>query len=85
MSSPEQNEPQESAASGAAPYVMAIDLGTSGPKVAIVDASGEVLGHEFEDTPLYLHPGGGAEQDPDDWWNAVMTAGRRLLDRELCP
>ena len=40
-------------------YVLAIDLGTSGPKVALISTRGEVVHHEFEPTPLSLLPGGG--------------------------
>jgi xylulokinase len=59
--------------------VLAIDLGTGGPKVALVDRDGFVLAREFEPTTLQLHPGGGAEQRPADWWSAITTASRRLL------
>lgn len=68
-----------------ADHVLAIDMGTSGPKVCIVDSRGQVLGHEFEPTELILLPGGGQEQRPDDWWTAIDTATRRLLSRELVP
>ena len=60
---------------------LAIDLGTSGPKVALVTPDGGVLGAEFEPTPLHLRPHGGAEQDPADWWRATTTAARRLVAR----
>jgi xylulokinase len=66
-------------------YVLAIDLGTSGPKVALVSTAGEVVGYEFEETPLILLPNGGAEQRPDDWWNALKTASRRLLAQGVVP
>src|SRR4030042_6479883 len=68
-----------------AKYVLAVDLGTGGPKVALVSTDGEVVGHEFEKTELLLLPGGGAEQDPDDWWRAITTAAKRLLSRGLVP
>lgn len=61
------------------PHVLAIDLGTGGPKVALVTLDGDIVGHEFEPTELLLSDGGGAEQDPDDWWRAITTATRRLL------
>lgn len=66
-------------------HVLAIDLGTSGPKVAILDREGAILGAEFEPVELLLLPGGGAEQRPDEWWRAIVAATRRLLDRALAP
>lgn len=66
-------------------YVLAVDLGTGGPKVALISTNGEIIGHEFEKTELLLLPGGGAEQDPDDWWRAMTTAAKRLLKRGLVP
>ena len=66
-------------------YILAIDLGTSGPKTALVSVSGEVAGSEFEETPVILLPGAGAEQDPEGWWKAIMKAAGRLLARELVP
>ena len=66
-------------------YILAIDLGTSGPKSALVSTHGDVLDHEFEDTDVILLPGGGAEQDPDVWWQAIVTSTRRLLDKKLVP
>jgi len=66
-------------------YILCIDLGTSGPKVSLVNMQGEVLMHEFEPTPMSFLPNGGAEQKPADWWNAVKTAAKRLLARRLVP
>ena len=60
--------------------IIAVDHGTSAMKVALADTCGEVLAFESEDTPLYLSPRGGAEQDPDEWWAAFGKATRRLLD-----
>ncbi|MEN8246165.1 MAG: FGGY-family carbohydrate kinase [Thermodesulfobacteriota bacterium] len=66
-------------------YVLSIDLGTSGSKMAIVSVHGEVMGFEFEAVPLKLLPNGGVEQDPDDWWRAIMATSKRLLARGLVP
>jgi len=66
-------------------YVLAVDLGTGGPKVALVSADGEVAGYEVDRTGLTLLPGGGAEQDPAEWWSAVSGAVKRLLARGLVP
>ena len=65
--------------------VLAIDLGTSGPKVALVGADGRVEAVAFEPVPLLLQPGGGAEQRPEDWWAAIVTRRRRRLPaRRAC-
>ena len=63
------------------PLVLAIDHGTSGIKAALVTAFGDVLDFEFESTPIHFSDGGGAEQDPLDWWNALVTASRALVAR----
>jgi xylulokinase len=59
--------------------VLANDLGTSGPKVALVATSGAVVASEYEPTRLILTDDGGVEQDPDDWWRAITTASRRMM------
>jgi len=66
-------------------YILAFDLGTGGPKVALVSSDGDVVGHEVEQTGLILLPGGGAEQDPADWWRAISTGAKKLLARGLVP
>lgn len=68
-----------------AEYLFTIDLGTSGPKVALVSTRGQVLGGEFEAVDLLLSPGGGAEQDPHAWWRSICIASQRLLEKKLVP
>jgi len=60
-------------------YILAIDLGTSGPKVCIISTDFDVVGTEFEPIDLKLFDGGGAEQDPNQWWRAIKTATKRLI------
>lgn len=69
----------------ASKYVLAIDLGTSGPKVALYSTRGELIDNDFEPTGLQLLPDGGAEQSPDEWWQAISTAVRRMLARGRVP
>ena len=64
-------------------FILAIDLGTSGPKVALVSTQGEVVESEFEETRLFLLPEGGAEQSPQEWWEAIEKAAKRLLMKDL--
>lgn len=59
--------------------ILAIDHGTSGIKAALVSVTGQVIDYEFEGTPIHFLPDGGAEQDPDDWWRALLKAAGRLM------
>src|SRR5512143_4070203 len=68
-----------------APVILAVDLGTSGMKVALITTHGQVLGWEAQPIGLYLTPDGGAEQSPEEWWRAFITAAQRLIARNLAP
>jgi len=64
----------------AARLVLAVDHGTSGLKVAVVADDGTVVGFAFEPTPVRFLDDGGAEQDPEEWWRALVAAAGRALD-----
>ncbi len=64
-------------------YVLAIDLGTSACKLALVSMQGAVVQWESEAIQTLFLPRGGAEQNPDDWWNAVVRTSKRLLSSGL--
>jgi xylulokinase len=66
-------------------YILAIDLGTSGSKVALVSTCGKVIDSGFKETPVLLFPDGGAEQRPEDWWSAIKATTRDLLAKRLVP
>ena len=66
-------------------HILAIDLGTSGPKAALVTDRGEVIDYEFQEVDLVLLPGGGAEQKPDEWWEAILAVAKKVLGRGLVP
>ena len=61
-------------------YILAVDLGTGGPKVALVSTGGRVVGHEFEENHVTLLPGdttGFASRHydlryPDDWYQRIV-------------
>ena len=61
--------------------ILAVDLGTSGMKVALITVSGKVLGWESEPVRLIITPDGGAEQSPEEWWQAFLSAAGRLIKR----
>jgi xylulokinase len=66
-------------------HVLAIDLGTSGCKAAIVELSGIVRAWEFRPVDTILLPGGGAEQDPQAWWTAITEACSAVLAKGIVP
>jgi len=72
------NEPQDQ-------YILAIDHGTSGIKASLISVVGRVAASAYEKTPIEFLPGGGAEQNPDDWWRALVTATRRLIGQGAVP
>ncbi len=65
--------------------ILAVDHGTSGIKVALVSARGAIVDSDYERTGIRFLPGGGAEQDPEEWWQALLTAARRMLARRASP
>jgi xylulokinase len=66
-------------------HILAIDLGTSALKVALVSTTGEVVASEQETCRVKLLPGGGAEQDPRHWWDMITGASSRLMTRGGVP
>jgi xylulokinase len=66
-------------------HILAVDLGTSGPKLALVSVSGNVIAEEQRSNGVLLLPGGGAEQDPEDWWRSIVDGIASILKRGLVP
>ncbi|MEG0766922.1 MAG: xylulokinase [Clostridia bacterium] len=60
-------------------YLMGIDIGTSGTKTALYDEAGLLQAEYTAAYPLYQPQNGWAEQEPEDWWNAVVTGIRAVL------
>ncbi len=66
-------------AAESAPYVLSIDLGTSGPKVALVGASGEVAASAARSVQTHLIPPDGVEQEPEEIWSAIRSAVQQVV------
>jgi xylulokinase len=63
--------------------VIAVDLGTGGPKIALVSLDGEVLAHTVRSNELILVDGGGVEQDPEEWWSSITEGIKELVGRDI--
>ena len=59
-------------------YYLGIDLGTSSIKVSISDYKGKILLSESESYPLLMPNENWTEQNPDDWYNALINVLKRL-------
>jgi xylulokinase len=60
-------------------FVLAVDLGTSGCKCALVGLDGVVQKWAFRSVALHIVGQDGAEQDSEDWWSAFVGAARELI------
>lgn len=64
----------------ASPCWLGVDIGTSACKVMAVDATHEIVATANADYPLYTPSPAWVEQDPHEWWTAVVTATRRVVE-----
>lgn len=60
-------------------YLIGVDLGTSGTKTVLFDAGGAVMASAVAEYPLYQPENGWAEQEPEDWWRAVVSTVGAVL------
>ena len=60
-------------------YLIGLDVGTSGAKCILADETGAVLASATEEYPLYTPKAGWAEQNPEDWYQAVVRGLNRIL------
>ena len=60
--------------------LLGIDVGTSGSRALILDASGKIVAAATEEhAPVASQQAGYAQQDPQDWWRATKIAVRKAL------
>ena len=64
-------------------YAITYDIGTTGVKTCVFELSDKVtlLGAASAGYKLYILPDGGAEQDPDEWWNAMCETTKTALKK----
>jgi xylulokinase len=66
-------------------FVLAVDLGTGGPKVGLVSLRGNVAWSEHLATTTRLVPGSGAVQDAEEWWHLITGSAHRALSSGVVP
>lgn len=59
--------------------ILAFDYGTTGLKAAIVSFDGSILARETVNLKLFIPHEGFAEQDPEEYWSALVTATHGVL------
>jgi xylulokinase len=60
-------------------YILAHDLGTTGNKATLYDREGKLVGSAFFGYGTRYEHTGWAEQNPEDWWQAVCNSTQALL------
>ncbi|MHC1762584.1 MAG: xylulokinase [Negativicutes bacterium] len=60
-------------------YLLGIDIGTSAAKTVLFDMAGCIIASDSVEYPLYQPRNGWAEQEPDDWWSAVLQGINTVL------
>ncbi len=66
-------------------YLIGLDIGTSGAKCIIADQFGNVVASSTQEYPLYTPKPGWAEQNPSDWWDAVVRGLQVILPKANVP
>ncbi len=66
-------------------YLVGLDIGTSGAKCIIADQEGKVVASKTVEYPLYTPKPGWAEQNPQDWWNAVCQGCAAIMAKAGVP
>jgi len=60
-------------------YLIGIDVGTSATKTVLFDEAGTVVASASREYPLYQPKNGWAEQQPQDWRDAVLATVRTVV------
>ena len=61
-------------------YLLTYDISSTGCKAALVATAGELLKTAFEEYPTHYPQPLWSEQDPEDWWQAIIKSTQRVLD-----
>lgn len=67
------------------PYLLGIDIGTSGTKSVLFDENGHSVASATKEYPMYQPQNGWAEQEPEDWWDAVQETCQAIIKNSGIP
>jgi xylulokinase len=62
-------------------YILSHDMGTSADKAILVTVHGDIIDEAKREYPIHHPHPGYAEQEPDDWWNAVCQTSKSVLKK----
>ena len=65
-------------------FLLGIDIGTSACKAAVFTLDGEPVAQGAEEYKIYYPSPGWAEQNPDEWWNAVCSVLQKIRRQGIC-
>ncbi|MGD9721264.1 MAG: FGGY-family carbohydrate kinase [Pirellulales bacterium] len=68
-----------------AAYVLAVDLGSSGPKVALFSERAELVAQATAAVATRATADGGGEQDPAEWWRATTACVQSIVAERHVP
>ena len=66
-------------------WVLAVDLGTGGPKVGLVSLAGDIARAEHLPVATTNGPDGESTQDAGAWWDLIRDAARRAIADGVVP
>jgi len=67
-------------------YILVFDIGTGSTKATLITVDGKIVASTTEEYGLSHPYPGWAEQDPEDWWKAVVATTRNILKKsEISP
>ena len=64
-------------------HAITYDIGTTGVKTCLFEIDDEVrlIDGAMAGYKLYVMPDGGAEQDPDEWWDAMCKTTKEVMEK----
>lgn len=60
-------------------HYLGIDIGTSGTKTLLINATGKVIAEATAEYPMEQPKPGWTQQSPEDWWNATIKTVREVV------